>query len=131
MTWAIGIIVVFLAVLAIGVVLRLKSSPKLSGASQRKLQAAWQHARSLQDPHRKILECDKVLDLLLSELGYQGSLGDKLRKAGKYIPSVQDVWNAHKLRNRIAHEPGTQVSAQEALGASRAFEAVIAKYVSL
>src|SRR5579862_7512884 len=52
-----------------------------------------------------LLEADKLLDEALREAGIRGShLGDRLKnvKDGQ-IPNVDAVWQAHKLRNQIAH----------------------------
>jgi len=88
---------------------RSTRSRKLSGASLKQVQQAWSHVESLQDPVRKVMEADKVLDLALGELGYKGSVADKLKKAGPRINNLQAVWDAHKLRNRLAHETGAHV----------------------
>lgn len=81
----------------------------LSGASLKRVQQAWMHVESLHDPVRKVMEADKVLDLALGELGYAGSVADKLKKAGPRIKNLQAVWDAHKLRNTLAHETGAHV----------------------
>ncbi|MDB4978000.1 MAG: hypothetical protein JWM56_186 [Candidatus Peribacteria bacterium] len=91
----------------------------------------WKHVQNIEDPQRKILEADKVLDQLLRELGYRGSVSDKLKKAGSYLPYIDNVWAAHKLRNRIAHEPGMRVNDDEVRKALRSFETAISKFVPL
>lgn len=114
-------------VLALAIVLlvffgRNLFKPKLSVAASAKIAKQWSHVLSLADLHRQILEADSVLDMTLQELGFQGSLGEKLKKAGKLLPNQNDVWRAHKLRNRIAHEPGTQISERELQVALKAIE---------
>lgn len=90
----------------------------------------WERARGNADAHRRILEADAVLDALLTALGYRGSLGEKLQKAGPYVPRLNEVWRAHKLRNRLAHEIGVQVHPRECEEAMRAFEGVVRKFCS-
>lgn len=53
-----------------------------------------------------ILEADNMLDEILSAEGYQGeSLGEKLKAMdASGFASYQDAWEAHKVRNQIAHE---------------------------
>lgn len=87
---------------------------KLTVRSRRKVMEAWVRVEMTDDPVKKVIEADNVLDLALKECGYGGSIGEKLKKAGGRIPNINDVWHAHKLRNRIAHEPGVKVSDQEA-----------------
>jgi hypothetical protein len=57
------------------------------------------------DWRQAIIEADIMLDDILSKQGYAGaSLGDKLKQV---IPadlgSLNDAWEAHKIRNEIAH----------------------------
>jgi hypothetical protein len=96
-----------------------------SGSVKAKVEKALQQAVSQQDPVRRILAADAVLDLALMELGFSGSLGDKLKKAGPRIPTIQAVWDAHKLRNRLAHEHDASVTQAETDRAVRILENAI------
>ncbi len=53
-----------------------------------------------------IIEADIYLDRVLDSKGVPGdTLGDKLKNVSPAIlPSVQIAWEAHKVRNRIAHD---------------------------
>ena len=53
-----------------------------------------------------ILEADNMLDQILESEGYRGdSLGEKLKSMDPTdILSYSDAWEAHKIRNQIAHE---------------------------
>jgi hypothetical protein len=76
-------------------------------------QEAWRHIQeaffkgSENDLKVSIMDADKLLNEALREAGIVGShLGDRLKKASSgQIPNLNDVWQAHKLRNQIAHEP--------------------------
>lgn len=114
--------VVVIAVVVLVLVIRKMKKRGMANASQVKVAAAWKHAVGIGDPIRRIMEADKVLDLALSELGFKGTLGEKLKKAGPRFSNINDVWRAHKLRNTLAHETGAQVSAQDAASAMRSFE---------
>ncbi|PIR53437.1 hypothetical protein COU76_01315 [Candidatus Peregrinibacteria bacterium CG10_big_fil_rev_8_21_14_0_10_49_10] len=94
------------------VFLRLRGR-KLSGSVQKKLLAQWKSLEQIQDDLRRVLEADSILDSALGASGYSGSLAEKLKKAGPRFSDLNAVWAAHKLRNRIAHEPGMRVSKQE------------------
>jgi len=52
-----------------------------------------------------IIEADIFLDETLSNAGYSGqSLGEKLKGANpQSFTTIQDAWEAHKVRNEIAH----------------------------
>lgn len=71
----------------------------------------WSHVRALiESPHESdwrqaIIEADIMLDDLLSQLGYPGqSVGEKLKSVdpGRF-QTLQYAWEAHKVRNEIAH----------------------------
>ncbi len=106
----------------------LLHGPRLSENGKRKVLDHWKHAKSHQDAHRMLLEADAVVAELLQLIGFPGSMGDKLKKGSTYLPDVDAVWRAHKLRNRIAHEPGLSIDPREAARAMAAFEAVIHKF---
>lgn len=68
------------------------------------------------DFHLSILEADKLVDRALRDLGYapDKTMADRLRQAAKKFSDVNGMWQAHKLRNRIAHETGVKVSQMDA-----------------
>ncbi len=69
-----------------------------------------------------ILEADILLDDLFDQLGYVGdTIGDKLKKAVRAdFETLDKAWEAHKIRNAIAHEGSdftlTQSEAQRIIG---------------
>ncbi len=71
----------------------------------------WAHVRSLiespneSDWRQAIIEADIMLDDLLSQLGYPGaSVGEKLKHANpNAFRTLQYAWDAHRVRNEIAH----------------------------
>lgn len=52
-----------------------------------------------------ILEADNILDEVLEDMGYQGeTVAEKLKAMSRTkIASYDSIWEAHKLRNQIAH----------------------------
>jgi hypothetical protein len=68
-----------------------------------------------------ILEADKLLNDSLREAGVMGiQLGDRLKKTtAEQVPNLNELWQAHKLRNQIAHEQNFKLKrdlAERALG---------------
>lgn len=53
-----------------------------------------------------ILEADIMLDDVITSRGYTGDgIGEKMKQVSRAdIHSIDDAWEAHKVRNRIAHE---------------------------
>lgn len=66
------------------------------------------------DPRFVVLEGDKLLQLLLRKRGYSGDLGTMLKSAGKLFDNTQALWDAHKLRNRVAHELDVKIEPLQA-----------------
>lgn len=68
------------------------------------------------DWKQAIMEADIILDDLLTKLGYRGeSIGEKLKRvATGDMKSLNEAWEAHKVRNQIAHEPGFALNHHEA-----------------
>jgi hypothetical protein len=63
-----------------------------------------------------IMEADSMLEDLTTELGFAGeSLGEKLKNVDPGdFPMLQQAWDAHKVRNAIAHQ-GTQYELSHAV----------------
>ena len=72
-----------------------------------------------------ILEADNVLLEVLNEKGYQGDgVGEKLKAAS--FKTIDLAWDAHKLRNRIAHEGSDfELTEREAKRAFMLYESVL------
>ena len=111
-------VIVDLALLTFAVVSRSRRG--FSAADKRIYQEHWRRIQTL-DARQAVMEADKMLDEIMGKRGYKGTLGDKLKKAGPAFSSVNDVWSAHKLRNRLAHELGAKISLEEARLALKRF----------
>ncbi len=64
-----------------------------------------------------VIEADKTLDQLLKQKGFAGSsLGERLKDmVPADLPDVyEEIWEAHKIRNRIVHEPDFELGQNEA-----------------
>lgn len=56
-------------------------------------------------PKMAVIEADKLFDAALKQSNFRGeSMGERLKNAEKSIKNYHDVWDAHKLRNRLVHE---------------------------
>jgi len=72
----------------------------------------WTYIRQLiESPHESdwrqaVIEADIMLDELLTRLGLDGdNVGEKLKAANAaHFHTLQDAWEAHKVRNDIAHQ---------------------------
>jgi hypothetical protein len=125
-----SVIFLLIGVLILAVVLILyisvvrKESPQLN---REKYQAKWLAIENSVDRanvaacHMAILNADKLLDQALKDRHYSGDkMADRMKAAGKKWTKANNVWTAHKVRNRLAHEPEAVVGYEltlQALGA--------------
>lgn len=77
-----------------------------------------------------VLDADKMLEALTIQLGFEGSsLGERLKNAdASRMRTLQNAWEAHKIRNRIAHEPQHVLTKREARRAMTLFETVFKEF---
>lgn len=65
-----------------------------------------------------VINADKLLDKAMMEMGLPGkTMGERLKKNGDKFSHLNGVWQAHKLRNAIAHESDVEVSYKRAYNA--------------
>jgi len=121
----IAVVILVFVYVYVRILIRRWRRQRLRGTDRSRVLEQWKKASAQGDLHRRILEADAVLDLTLTGLGYRGTLGEKLKKAQRYIPNIDAVWRAHKLRNQIAHEAGIRVPESVLKDALRTFERTI------
>lgn len=119
-------------VLAVAVLWLFRQKPgRISAADKQLIFSAWQQVRELQngDGHalsKAVIEADKILDNCMQMVGIPGAtMGERLKNAKGYIRNLNDVWNAHKLRNQLVHEISAQPHSREVHAAVKAFELAI------
>jgi len=54
-----------------------------------------------------VIEADDILDKVLKTQGFQGeTMGDRLKEiSSDILPNVDEIKEAHKIRNNIVHDP--------------------------
>lgn len=76
--------------------------------------------------HLAVLNADKLFDHAMREKGFSGKvMADRLRHAQDRLSNRDAVWNAHKLRNQIAHEPDSKATYDDARRALGAFKTAL------
>lgn len=74
-----------------------------------------------------VMEADKLFDYVLKGVtgNKQGTMGDRLKMAQKRFSDYsiyQGVWEAHKVRNRLAHEINAEIMSLESKRAVEKFK---------
>lgn len=69
-----------------------------------------------------IIDADKLLDQALKKRRFKGkTMGERLVSAQRFLSDNDSVWYAHKLRNRLVHEPNVRLKKKEAQTALAGF----------
>lgn len=70
-----------------------------------------------------VIDADKLLDQALKKSGYRGkTMGERMVAAQRTFSDNDTVWYAHKLRNRLVHEPQVRLKKREAQKALAGFK---------
>lgn len=78
-----------------------------------------------------VIEADAMLESLMDQLGFKGeTLGDKLKSANqKNFRGLPSAWEAHTVRNRIAHEGASfELSQHEAKRVIALYEQIFREF---
>jgi len=122
-TFLVGIIIFGVIVLA--VLTKLKPRRR-SLLNQQYYQQQWTELLArVKTPEGMILavvDADKLLDQALKKRRFKGkTMGERLVAAQRMISDNDAVWYAHKLRNRLVHEPNIKLKKKEAQAALAGF----------
>lgn len=74
-----------------------------------------------------IIEADNLFDDILKRMALPGvDMAERLRQFEKHeLKSVDLIWEAHRWRNQIVHEPGVHISLEQAEQAIKGYEAAL------
>ncbi|MBU4421619.1 hypothetical protein L6259_03295 [Candidatus Parcubacteria bacterium] len=120
---------ILLILLTIGVfvagffIIRNLRKPVLPEAAS--IKQKWEEVQDLAESNAElswkmsVIEADKLMDSALKQAGMRGeTMGERLRFAASRHPKIQNIWEAHILRNDLVHQTDrkiTQAEAQKAL----------------
>ncbi len=70
-----------------------------------------------------VIDADKLVDEALKHRHFHGkTTGERLVAAQRVLSDNDSVWYAHKLRNRLVHEPSAKLKKREAQAALEGFK---------
>ncbi len=63
-----------------------------------------------------IIEADSLLNDILEKMGYKGEMiGERLKQLDSTaLPNVEELWQAHKTRNNVVHDPDYHLTFDQA-----------------
>lgn len=124
------ILIIMLGVLIFVMILR-GGRNRQSGLDKKVYQTAWlklENGLTRNNPASfevAVIGADKLFDQAMRESGWSGeNFGERLKNSGHKLPKndLDGVWQAHKLRNRIAHETNVKVSYPQTKAALNGFK---------
>lgn len=101
------------------------------GLDRRLFESRWQNIRGLSETmgasnfRMAVFEADKLFDQALKSLNVRGeTMGERLKSAEDMMSrtAYDEVWQAHKLRNSLAHEMDVEIMSWDAKKAMQAYE---------
>jgi hypothetical protein len=117
-------IFVFFAIIIIFGIVMLAIVSRLGRRARPKLDQAYFHRQwgellaRVKTPEGMVLaiiDADKLLDFALKKHHFRGrTMGERLVSAQRTLSDNDAVWYAHKLRNRLVHEPNVRLKKKEA-----------------
>jgi hypothetical protein len=70
-----------------------------------------------------VIDADKLMDEALRRRHFKGTnTGERLVSAQHDFSNNDDVWHAHKLRNRLVHEADVRIKQKDAKNALESFK---------
>lgn len=129
---AMSIVLFFSAILIFGgllfaVISMAKNSPRV--LDQDKYRSKWMsiETRLKRDDENShtvcIYDADKLLDQALRDRGLSGkTMAERMKQCQGKWTNGNGVWAAHKLRNKLAHEPDVKIDYERARQALVAFK---------
>lgn len=128
------VLLMFAAIFIVGILIFVAitmGNRRHSGLDRAYFERQWQRILSFKSSGETgwqlaIFEADKLLDHAMQQCNFGGAtMGDRLKSAGGAFRNTNDVWSAHKLRNRLAHEQNVPLNGIVVDKALRAFKAAL------
>lgn len=100
---------------------------KLKSLDKERVRSWWEEVEEMEkkgDFRGVILESDKILNYTLEHMNFPGeSFAQRLNSArSRFSPTTyNNLWEAHRSRNRVVHETGHEINAMEARNAKKKF----------
>jgi len=120
----IGVIVFGIVVLIIVGLIGKKVPTRLN---QQQFQSRWlellARVKTPEGMALAVIDADKLLEDALKKRHFRGkTTGEKLVSAQRELSDNDAIWFAHKLRNRLVHEPGLKLKKRECQSALSGFK---------
>lgn len=115
---ALILILLFLVLVIIAIAHRAK--PRLD---KKHFEKHWKSIEDNEYYEKAVIKADALLDEALQRANIKGgTTGERLNNSVGFIKDVNAAWSAHKLRNILAHETESNVTAMQCQKALRQYK---------
>lgn len=127
----IGLVIVVVLGIAFQKLLHALQRPELHGLTPEKVRETWDQIEQMSNQgvmgaKLSVIEADKLLDGVLRSMIIPGeTMGERLKSAAYKYKDINQVWNAHKLRNQLVHDSAFEITVPQAKRALKDFEAAL------
>lgn len=97
-------IIILILLVGVFVTFRFSGKKNLSKSQKTYYKQEIQKTSTLPSLQEQILQYDKILNHILKDYGYNGTVGDQLKAKPRIINNLNTIWSLHKLRNKLAHD---------------------------
>lgn len=104
------------------------------GAVRARWEEVTRHVNSTREAEWKfaLVEADKLVDDLLKIAGYPGeTMSERLENIKGQLTTLDDLWEAHKIRNRLVHDSNYFLRYTEARRAIQLYEKTLTELNAL
>lgn len=113
------IIFAFALIVGAGLMFIIEKGKRNNGLDQNKYRSKWLEIENTFNINNEttfsmcIIRADSLLDNAMKEVGVNGdTMGERLKNGVAKFSSIDSVWTAHKIRNKIAHESDAKIDAR-------------------
>ncbi len=93
-----------LMVFSIFLILKFSRKKRLKKESKLKLESHFYEIKKLSSSKERITDFDKLYHKILRELRYSWTFWEILKSKPKIIDDIEELWELHKLRNKLVHD---------------------------
>jgi len=116
----VALLVILFVLVFVLVLIAHKTKPKMNKTYFIK---HWKAIELQKNYSTAVLKADSLMDESMKRIGVKGgTTGERINNAVGYLSNINGTWDAHKLRNKIAHEHNSEPSEDECKKALRQFK---------
>jgi len=95
---------IFIVIFWIFLIFKFSKNKKLSKDNINFFKKNIEFINKINSKKEQIIDYDKIYHKILLELWYKWTFGEILKSKPSQINNLQNIWELHKLRNKLSHD---------------------------